>query len=87
MKATANEVNAGQTVHPRAAKSNDTNAVTAPKPTLLNANPVPGSSTAANTLLSGGGLWSVGTTRGSGAASSSVTSGTTVVATAIAAKP
>ena len=34
MKATATEVKAGQTVHPRPANSSETNAVMAPKPTL-----------------------------------------------------
>src|SRR5437773_9963546 len=53
MKAIANEVNAGHTVHPRATKSSDTNAIIAPKPKLLNARPTPGTYTAQITAESG----------------------------------
>src|SRR2546426_10275362 len=87
MKATANVVNAGQTVHPRVAKSSATKAVTAPKPTLLSARPAPGNHTAATTLLNAGRLRAVGATPRSRATSSNVASGASVVASALAVKP
>src|SRR5260221_8391063 len=86
MKATANVVNAGQTVHPREGKSSATKAVTAPKPTLLSAKPAPGNHTAAITLLNAGRPRAVGATRRSRATSSNAASGPSVVASAIAVK-
>src|SRR5207247_8583726 len=79
--------NAGHTVQPRAANSNATNAVIAPKPALVSAKPTPGSQTAATTLVSEGRTRAVGATRRSGVTSSRAASGTSVVASAIAVKP
>jgi len=87
MKAIANEVNAGHTVHPRATKSSDTNAIIAPKPKLLNARPTPGTHTAPITAESGAWARAVGVTRRTGAANNKAASGTSVVASAIAVKP
>ena len=87
MNATANVVNAGHTVQPRAAKSNATNAVMAPKPALVSAKPSPGSQTAATTLVSEWRTRAVGATRRSGQTSMSVAKGSSVVASAIAVKP
>ena len=86
-KAIANAVKPLQASQPRVTKSSPTNAVIAPKPTLLSAAPHPGSHTAARTLVNAGWTRAAGAARLSGATTSRVRSGSTIVPSAIAPKP
>ena len=72
---------------PCCAKSSTMNVVIAPKPTLLSAKPRPGTQTAPTTLVNAGRTWGADATGRRRATSSKLTSGISVVASAIAAKP
>src|SRR6267378_362354 len=87
ISATANAVNAGHTAQPRATKRRDAKVVMAPNPALVNARPSPGSQTARKTFRKEADAPAVGATRGNGATKAREASGTSAVASAMAAKP
>ena len=87
MKTTANAVKAGQGAQPCATKSRALKAVTAPNPTLLKADPMPGSQTNDITFSTPPRIRGVTGTPRAGMSSSNVARGSTVVASATPPKP
>ena len=87
MKTEAKTVNAGHAAVPSATNSSALKAVIAPKPMLLSAAPRPGNQTDAITFKKPACMRGTVATPRRGTTQSSVTSGSSIVVSAIAPKP